>query len=319
MWASQWYSIADMAHFFSNRSLVWSPTMRTWLPAVRDQGRAGARGGFTGGRHGGGTCAQWADKHTPHNSSSQEGRRRWLLTRRVEDAAVVEGEAHVVAELIHVVVAPPINLGCSRSRAQWDGEWTATAAGPACTGQQQSQATDTISTTSRGWPAAKAAVSLCRCTGDKPRLHSPALLTLDGAQIHGVLNDLVVLGHVALLQANGGHGAVQGPGSAPTLGVSGQASSAAASRASQRRRQQAPAPAAQHTAPSTHPHGLAKVDLGLLVLQQVLDDLAAVHPNLRQVGAEQVGAGGCRWVLAQLRQEPGAAAAATSSVQAMPS
>lgn len=36
------------------------------------------------------------------------------LTRRVEDAAVVEGEAHIVAELVNIVVPPPINLGCSR-------------------------------------------------------------------------------------------------------------------------------------------------------------------------------------------------------------
>lgn len=39
-------------------------------------------------------------------------------------------------------------------------------------------------------------------------------------------------------------------------------------------------PAAVHPA-AAHPHRLAKVDLGLLVLQHVLDDLAAVHPDLQ--------------------------------------
>lgn len=37
-------------------------------------------------------------------------------TRRVEDAAVVEGEAHVVAKLEHIGVAPRVNLGCRQGR-----------------------------------------------------------------------------------------------------------------------------------------------------------------------------------------------------------
>lgn len=43
MWCSQWTSMALMAHFFSNRSLAWSPITRTWLPAGSRR-RAGRRG-----------------------------------------------------------------------------------------------------------------------------------------------------------------------------------------------------------------------------------------------------------------------------------